>query len=237
LKQHPRISSEKVEVIYNGIAMGRFGYDPPKVRDQKRREFCIRGSHKVVGTVANLSIQKDHRTFIKAASVVLKKCPETVFFIAGGGQEKFDKNIRYESIGALRKFALECKCQDKVIFAGERPDVPEILSMFDVCVSSSIQEGFSNAVLEASAAGVPVVATSVSGNREAVVEGETGFLVPERNPNQMAARIVFLLKNRKEAVRMGSQGRLRISKLFTAEIMVGKTERLYESLMRKMDLI
>ena len=102
--------------------------------------------------------------------------------------------------------------RDKVIFAGGRSDVPEILSALDIQAVSSHAEGFSNVILEGMSAGKPLVVTAVGGNSEAVVHGETGLMVPPRAPAAMAAAILRLLDDGALARRMGEAGQERIEK-------------------------
>jgi len=116
-----------------------------------------------------------------------------------------------------------------VKFLGQRGDAPELLAASDLSVLASHEEGFSNVILESMAGGLPVVATDVGGNREAVVDGETGWLVPMRNPEALASRIVDLLKDPSRARDWGEKGRARVKELFTVERMVNAHLTLYES--------
>jgi glycosyltransferase involved in cell wall biosynthesis len=222
-------------VIYNGVDLKKFNYNSSRMRMEKRKEFNVTGSQKVVGIVANLAINKDHRTFIRAASKVLKEYPDTVFFVVGGTQKRSGNHISYESVIDLRGFAQKYGCENKIVFTGQRFDVPRLLAMFDVVVLASRHgtEGFSNAILEASAAGIPVVATNVCGNSEAVLNGQTGFVIPEKDPDQMAEKILYLLRNTEDAVRLGRQGMVRINTLFSLNVMVNKNELLYDELLAK----
>ena len=105
--------------------------------------------------------------------------------------------------------------------------MPALLALADVVVHPSTEEGFSNAILEAMAAGKPVVAARVGGNPEAVVDGETGLLVPLGDAEALAAATVRLLADPGEARRLGAAGRGRAAKLFALTTMVGAYEALY----------
>jgi glycosyltransferase involved in cell wall biosynthesis len=124
-----------------------------------------------------------------------------------------------------------------VVFAGHRTDVPEILQALDIFVLPSNWEGLPNAVLEAMAAGLPVVATRVGGVPEVVVEGQTGILVPPRDPNALADALLTLLRDPNLRRRMGQAGRQRVQEYFSVDQMVSKTETLYEQLLSEKGLI
>ncbi|HEY0408258.1 MAG TPA: glycosyltransferase, partial [Pyrinomonadaceae bacterium] len=117
-----------------------------------------------------------------------------------------------------------------VFFTGRCGRVAELLAVSDVCVLSSKAEGFSNSILEYMAAARPVVATDVGGAREAVIEGETGYLVPAGDAALMAKRIVSLLKDTERARAMGEHGRSTIERRFSCEAQLETTLNLYHTL-------
>jgi glycosyltransferase involved in cell wall biosynthesis len=125
--------------------------------------------------------------------------------------------------------------QDHVVFLGRKPagEVYEILAAIDVFALSSRSEGFSLAILEAMAAGKPVVATDIAGVREAVVDGETGLLVPYGDPHALAEALLNLLSDRERSRAMGAAGRKRVETSFSARVMGQRYERLYEGLIGK----
>ena len=108
--------------------------------------------------------------------------------------------------------------------------MPDILAAVDALVHPSDEEGFSNAILEAMASRKPVVAVAVGGNPEAIVDGETGYLVPPRDSAAMAAAILRLMDDSERAKAFGLAGRRRVERLFLAERMVGEYEVLYQEL-------
>jgi glycosyltransferase involved in cell wall biosynthesis len=163
----------------------------------------------LVGNVARLAPQKDHATLIEAARLV----PGARFAIVGDGELRADLERRAEGLS--------------VVFTGARDDVPDLLASFDVFAFPSLYEGLCVAVIEAQAAGVPVVATPVGGIRETVVDGETGLLVPPRNPQALAAAIRRLLDDRELAHRLADEARRRVGKRFSEQRMVEETLRVY----------
>ncbi|RLG99177.1 glycosyltransferase, partial [Candidatus Bathyarchaeota archaeon] len=122
--------------------------------------------------------------------------------------------------------------KEKVTFVNFKEDVYKILKLFDVFVLSSVTEGISLTLLEAMASGLPVVVTNVGGNPEVVVDGETGFLVPPKNPEKMAEAIITLLKNKELAKKMGVAGRKRVEEKFSLERMVREYEEIYRNLLK-----
>jgi len=117
-----------------------------------------------------------------------------------------------------------------VRFLGSRPDVPDLLRASDLYVHASREEGFSNAILEAMSAGLPVVAFDVGGNAEAVVHGETGLLASAGDVAAFAAAIAELLSDGARRKRMGEAGRRRAAERFALDRMVAEMETMYESL-------
>jgi glycosyltransferase involved in cell wall biosynthesis len=169
----------------------------------------------VVGNVARLAEQKGHRTLLDAVPVVLARHPDVRFAIAGDGE------LREELEERAQQF------REHVVILGNRSDVPDLLASFDVFAYPSRFEGLCLAVLEAQAAGVPVVATPVGGIRETVVDGETGYLVPVDDPHALAARISHVLEHPDEAKTIAAEARRRAA-AFSAASMVERTLALYE---------
>jgi len=128
----------------------------------------------------------------------------------------------------LKKMVLELGIAGRVQFLSLRHDIPCLMAASDLSVLPSHEEGFSNVILESMAAGLPIVATNVGGNSEAVVDGVTGWLVPPGRPAVMAEKIIDLLQDPRKARSWGKQGRARVKKKFTIERMVQEHIKLYE---------
>jgi glycosyltransferase involved in cell wall biosynthesis len=172
----------------------------------------------IVGNVAALVPHKGQRHLIEAARLVLPQVPDARFVIAGEGELR----------PALERQIKEHHLEKHVLLAGFRPDVLSLHKAFDILVMSSITEGLGTSLLDAMAAGKPVVATRAGGIPEVVVDGETGFLVPPRDHGAMATAIVKLLKDDGLRRRMGEAGRTRACTMFSAERMVKDTLHVYE---------
>ena len=119
-----------------------------------------------------------------------------------------------------------------MLFLGKRDDIFNILALTDISVLSSVKEGFSNVILESMAASKPVVATDVGGNREAIVDGETGYIVPPKDYNLLAEKIELLINDRKKREEMGIMGKKRVENEFSIKIMAEKTKKLYFDLLK-----
>lgn len=204
LVKHSGINPEKIGVIYNGIDISRFkksGVD-----------------NNIIGTVSRLSLEKDNFTMLEAFKIITSRFDNVSLVIAGDGPLRESLKSKVESL----------KLEDKVQFLGFRNDIPEILSGFDVFALSSLTEGISISLLEAMASGKPVVATNVGGNPEVVVNGETGLLVPPKDPAKMAEAIIKILSDKEMAKRMAEAGRKRAEEKFSLERMVKEYQELYE---------
>ena len=173
----------------------------------------------VVGSVTRLTRQKDPLTFVRAAAAIRRAVPDANFVLVGDGPLRAD----------VEKEAAELGLLDQLVVAGVRRDVAAVLPAFDVFVLSSLWEGLPRVVLEAMAAGVPVVATDVDGVGEAVVDGRTGRLVPPADPHALAAATVALLDDPGHAAQVAELARYRLAG-FTVEAMVNDTDALYRRL-------
>ncbi len=132
---------------------------------------------------------------------------------------------------ALEERAIERQVADRVIFAGLRRDVPAILAAADIFALPSIAEGMPIAILEAMAAGLPIVSTAIDGVPEVVLENEVGLLVNTREPADFAARLDALVVDRDRRRRLGAAGRERVETVFSARRMAQNTARIYRDLL------
>jgi glycosyltransferase involved in cell wall biosynthesis len=218
------ISESKVVTIHNGLDLKRIATPSGVERDAivASLNLPLDRPRRFVTIVANFRHSvKDHPTFLRAASRVQALVPDSGFILAGEGE-------RIESMQCL---AADLGLTGNTFFIGRCERVSDLLSISDVCVLSSVAEGFSNAILEYMGAGRPVVATDVGGAREAIRAGVTGFLVPPKDPGAMADCIVELLIDSKRAAAMGENGRRVVLEQFSCEAQLEHTESLYERLL------
>jgi glycosyltransferase involved in cell wall biosynthesis len=198
------VARRKVCVRLNGIDLSRFAYsgsDP--------------GGPAVI--VARLSPEKSIDTLLRAVPVVLATCPDFRLEVAGDGPCR-------EALAAL---AAELRLGDRVRFLGTVGDVPALLARARLFVLSSLTEGVSLTLLEASARGLPIVATAVGGNPEVVADGITGLLVPAASPDALAGCVLRLWGDVALRTRMGEAGRKRVEERFDVRRMVAAYEAMY----------
>lgn len=177
------IAAEKLVLIRNGLDIGRFS-EQEGARDAVRKNLMLGDGELGMVAVGNLIPYKGHADLIKALPKVLQKTGNVRLFIAGE-----DRGIQSD----LERLASSLAVSDRVHFIGRRDDVPSLLMAMDIYVMPSHEEGFSNALLEAMAAGLPIVATDVGGNREALDDGSAGMLVPPHDPEVLYRAIAKLL--------------------------------------------
>lgn len=202
-----RVPASRVVVIPNGLDMTQF----PTPRS--------RVSHRRIVMVANLRPEKGHDTLIDAAILVLERFPDAHFDIVGNGTER-DRLVAYaRTKGVAGAFS----------FLGHCEDVPARLCAADVFVLPSRSEAFPNAVLEAMAAGLPVVASAVGGILEVVQDNHTGLLVSPGRPDALADALCRLLSDPALGARLSAAGRAVVETRYSFERMVDSLEHLYIS--------
>ncbi len=181
-------------------------------------EFWLPHHAPIVGNVAALVPHKGQRHLIEAARLVVQQVPDARFIIAGEGE------LRPTLERQIKEYHLE----KHVLLAGFRPDVLSLHKAFDIFVMSSVTEGLGTSLLDAMAAGKPIVATRAGGIPEVVADRETGILVLPRDDQALADAIVHLLKDETLRREMGHAGRARARTLFSAERMVQNTLQVYQ---------
>ncbi|HUL22609.1 MAG TPA: glycosyltransferase [Thermodesulfobacteriota bacterium] len=212
--------------IHNGIDVE--AYTNHVNRDAIKRSIGIGANQCVVGLVGNIKKVKGIRYFLQGASLVCAENPDAEFVIIGG-----DLKEAGSSMNDMKLLAKGMNIADRIHFLGEKKEIRELISIFDVAVISSLSEGFSNVLLEYMASAKPVVATDVGGNKEAVIDGETGFLVPPEDAGKLADGIKVFLGNREIALRCGLAGRRRVDEEFGLKRMIQKYENMFERVTMK----
>ncbi len=206
---------DKIRIIHNGVDPALFDVHTDRA---VLTEFGWAEGDPVVGILAELSPIKDHVTFLRAARIVIDEIPRARFLIIGDGA------CRPE----LESLCADLQITPNVHFAGVRHDVARLLRAIDVFALSSVTvECFSIALLEAMACARPAVCTAVGGIPEMINDGETGYLVPPKDPQQFADRLVYLLSNPQTARRMGLAGRHRVEAEFSLDRSVEASQRAF----------
>lgn len=220
LNQRVGVPSTCIERICNGVDVDRFS--PAAEGRALLMDSPFNASNlRVISTVGRLQAIKDQMTLVEAFALLLQRYP----------QESSNLRLMLVGDGPMRPLLEEkvsaLNFRDRVWFAGERSDVPDVMCATDVFVLPSRAEGISNTILEAMSCGVPVVATDVGGNGELVVPGATGLLVPAAQPEAMAEAIARYALHPKNASVAGRAGRARIVQHFSIEHMVEQYRGLY----------
>lgn len=214
------VPAEKLRLIYNGIDLSAFAALP--ARERVRGGLGLRPDALVLIAVANLIPYKGHADLLCALANARNGLgPEWRLLCVG----------RDTGIGdALKAQAEALEIDDRVLWLGEREDVPALLGAADIGILCSHQEGFSNSVLEGMAAGLPMIVTEVGGNAEAVVDGQTGLVVPAHDPDGLGRAICALAADPGRRAAFGFAGRRRVETLFSLDRCVAAYEEMYQGL-------
>ena len=223
LINHMGIDQRKVTTILHGIDFKALG--PKKNPLKLKQELGLSESTPVVGSVGNIRGSKGYEYLIQSAKLVMEKMPHVLFLIVGEKEEKL--------FGDLSKLTERLGLKERIKFSGFREDIADCLNILDIFVLSSTTEGFSIATVEAMSLAKPVVVTDCGGPGEIVIDNQTGFLVPPRDPESLAEKIILLLKNKKLREEMGTKAQIWVRKRFSLEENIKNYELLYLNCMKR----
>jgi glycosyltransferase involved in cell wall biosynthesis len=217
----------KVEAIGNGVVIAEFANVPRSAVEDWRKRLDMPRDSIVVGTVGRLVEEKGYHEFFQAASLVAASQPSTLFLVVGdtaeGDRDPFSSRM-------ADMVSSDPNLRDRVRFAGFTHDVPPLLQVMDIFVLASYREGMPRSIIEAMAAGKPVVATDIRGCREEVIDGITGFLVPVRDAPALAKALEALIKDPSLRKRQGVAGRFRAEQLYNETIVIDRLIRRIDQL-------
>ncbi|GAB3786467.1 glycosyltransferase [Dyella agri] len=216
--EHGLVPQRKLRVVPNGVRVQEFTVASPAARARLREALRLSPQTRVIGTVGRLNWAKDQANLIHAFRHVHEQLPDSALVMIGDG------SLRPE----LEACARDEGVAGAVHFLGDRSDVRDLLQGLDVFVLSSVSEGYSMALLEASATALPIVATDVGGNREIVLHGVTGSIVPARDAEALAQAVLALLRNPEHAARLGAAARAMMEASGSLEAMAVRYAALYE---------
>lgn len=216
-----KISTQKLEVIRNGIDINKFVNATSK-DEYLLNQLGIKTDAFVIGTVGRLSRIKNQMFLMDAFKHLFSAHSDTRLIVIGDGPLKQDLIEHVDEIGL----------RGKVLFLGERKDVASLMKLFDVFVLPSLSEGISLVILEAMAAGLPIIATNVGGNLELIKEGENGFFVSLGNPLYLSSAIERLMQDSKLRRSISENNRKKALAEFDIAVMCKKYESLYSSLVK-----
>ena len=209
---------EFIRVVHNGIDFDRFSRLVP----ERGRVFPGLDNSRLIVSTGNMhSDVKGHSTLIEAARNVCGKFPQVKFVLIGDGKKRAEFEAKVSALGLQSNF----------LFLGSRQNVPEILACCDIAVLPSQAEGFSNALLEYMAMGLPTVATDVGGNPEVIENGVNGLLVKPNHPAALADAISSLLENPHFASQLGPAGKERVRRHFNFAQLTSNVDALYTELL------
>lgn len=203
--------------VPNGIRVDAFSAAGEDRRVSLRRVLDLPPGTRIVGSVGRLNPVKDQATLLRAFATLHAELPDTALVLVGDGALR----------AALEASAASLGIDDAVRFLGDRGDVRQLLQGFDVFALSSLSEGYSMALLEACASGLPIVATDVGGNREIVVDGRNGLLVPPSRADAIADAFAALLRDPARAAALGATGRDWALREASIATMAARYESLY----------
>lgn len=213
------LAEDKVSVIYNGIDSDSFlNLNGSLIRSN----LGISSETPVVGTVGRLTVQKGQKYLIDAVSTLRENFPQIVLLIVGDGLLR----------GEIEKYIRTLGLEGNVILLGTRRDIPQLLSAMDIFVLPSLWEGLGTAVIEAMAAGKPIIATDIPPLREIINSEKVGILVPVKDSNAFASSIELLLHNRTLAENLGKSAKERALSHFTIDITVHKYTNLFKDILK-----
>lgn len=206
-----KVNQNKVKVVYNAVA------------DANSQEKLKKTDSVVVGMAGRINRWKGQKLFVDAAELVLKKCPNVCFKIAGGVYQGEDF-IRED----LNSYIKKKKLENSVKLVGLVTDMPSFYKSLDLFVLPSLQpEPFGLVVIEAMSYGLPVIATNHGGPTEIIEDGKDGFLVRYDDASEMSERIIQLVQNDNRRSEMGLCGQRKKEELFSVPVMVRNIENVF----------
>jgi glycosyltransferase involved in cell wall biosynthesis len=212
-------------VIHSGVDLGQFSKEA-KQGTRKREELGIPANSLVIGYVGWLIPIKGVTHLVSAMPRIVDQYPKSILLLVGKGDDKGWEEIK------LKEMVKSLGLEDKVLFWGWRPDVAGFMGCFDVFVLPSLNEGMGRVLVEAMAAGLPIVASRVGGIPDLVKDGQNGLLVPAEDTSALAKAISDLLSDKERRHRMGEAGK-KMCLPYSAEAMVEQIDDLYKDLLAK----
>ena len=227
LVDHEGIAAGRIEVVYNGVDPARFAPPDAPARAAARAELGLEPQTPALLQVARFHPVKDHATALRSLAALLPLLPpgpeesRPVLLLAGDGDGRAQAQTLAAALGVAQR----------VRFLGVRADVPRLMAAADLFLLTSLSEGVSVTLLEAMAAGLPVVATDVGGNSEVVIHGQTGLLAPRGDAAALAQHIAILLDDAARRDAMGHAGRERLLAQFSQQQMHDRYTKIYEQML------
>jgi glycosyltransferase involved in cell wall biosynthesis len=212
------VAPQKLQLIYNGLDMRRF--------DGKQfNKAAIRQGYKLPNSsltfivIANILPYKGHATLLQALHSIKSHLPADWQLLCVGKKHSYCQELEAQ--------AIDLELAQHVYFLGQQSAVENLLAISDVAISCSYEEGFSNSVIEAKAAGLPIIVTNVGGNPEAVKDGETGLVVQAKDPAALSAAILEVITNPAKAAKLANAGKQRVAENFSLQACIQNYNKLF----------
>ncbi len=213
--------ADKIRLIYNGIDVNSFLFQND--RENIRQEWKLRPEQTAVGLIARLELPKGQGTLIEAVPMVLKRYPETRFFIIGGDHVPHQPSFhRYQKM--IQDFGIGESC----FLLGFKPEIQMLIQALDIVVLPSWWEGHPLVLLEALAAQKPVIASEVGGTPEIIDHEKSGLLISPRDPDALADAICRLIENPNLGKQMARHGYQKVVERFDQKRMIEQVLSLYD---------
>jgi glycosyltransferase involved in cell wall biosynthesis len=214
------VPAEKLELIHSVVDLEQ--YSCRADRPWFEAEFALRPGERTVAVIAQLIERKGHRFLLDGAKQILASVPHLrfIFFGQGPGRQELEAHCR------------ACGLEEKVIFAGFRNDLPRILPNLDLVVHPALMEGLGVSLLQAAAAGRPMIGARAGGIPEVIRDGVNGYLVPPGTVTPLAEKTIDLLLHPDVAERFGANGRILVQQEFSIPAMISSYQRLYAEILR-----
>ena len=219
---HDRLPPEKVETLHNGIDLDELSANAAKY--DARVHFALPPNARVISTVANIRAVKGLDVLVRAAALVCREFPDALFLIAGSVLEA-------ELYAQLQSLVGSLRLENNVRFLGKVSNPAPLLRASALFCLPSRTEGFSNALVEAMGSGLACVATRVGGNAEALTEGISGYLVASEVAEELADRVLRLLRNPELRGQMGRAARAAVEERFSMQVMMNRLMDIYDELL------
>lgn len=219
-KEKAGIRDEIASIVYYGIDIEAIDQAPTQP-ERIRKELSLKAEDIIIGFCGRLTLQKGVSFALHAMPLILKEIPSVKLLIVGNGP----------LLKQLIQTAISLEIQDKVIFAGERHDTWSIYPIMDIFILPSLWEGLGIVILESMARGKPVIASDIPGPNEVIEHGQTGFLVPVKNSEALAEKIIYLLRDRHLQTIFAQKGREKVIEQFRAQRMAEEIEGIYRELL------
>lgn len=215
------VRPSRLVTIHNFIDDRRIAAVPAEARDEMRASLGLDETSLVVGVIGNVIPRKGHLHLVRALPEILQSVPQARLLVVGARMD-----APYTEL--VEAAAAELGVADQILWTGHREDVPELMTAMDVCTLASLEESLPLVLLEAMAAGLPVVSTAVGGIPECVLDGQTGLLVPPANSQALAEALLQLLTDPVRRQQYGDAGRQRVRESFSPESQATAIEMAFE---------